>query len=87
MKTRVSSTRCKAQSDCKSAAIARITPDKVYSAMRRIRWPDGTLSDMANLSRANDAVARFNESLEREYRGRQKPSEAPYARLNAERVA
>jgi hypothetical protein len=40
---------------------------------------------MANLSRANDAAARFNESLARELR-RQKPSEAPYSDLNPGRA-
>ena len=45
------------------------------------------LSDLANLSRANDAAARFNDTLDREWRGRQKPPEAPYVRLNAGRAA
>ena len=55
--------------------------------MLRVRWPDGNLSDMVNLSRANDAAARFNDSLDREYRGRERPSEAPYVRLKAGRAA
>ena len=66
---------------------ARVIPDEAYHEMHRVRWPDGTLSDMANLSRANDAAARFNDTLDREYRGRGKPSEAPYVRLNAGRAA
>lgn len=66
---------------------ARVIPDEAYPEMHRVRWPDGTLSDMANLSRANDAAARFNDTLDREYRGRGKPSEAPYVRLNAGRAA
>jgi hypothetical protein len=66
---------------------ARIIRDAAYSDMHRVRWPDGSLSDMANLSRANDAAARFNETIERELRGRRKPSEALYVRLKAERVA
>jgi hypothetical protein len=53
---------------------ARTISDQTYPEMHRLRWPDGKLSDMANLSRAHDAAARFNESLERELRGRQKPS-------------
>ena len=68
--------------DEKSAAKARIVPDETYPEMHRVRWPDGELSDMVNLSRAHDAAARFNDTLEREYRGRGKPSEAPYVRLN-----
>lgn len=66
---------------------ARVVSDEIYPGMYRVRWPDGKLSDMANLSRANDAAARFNESMERELRGRQKPSEAPYVRLKAGRAA
>jgi hypothetical protein len=53
----------------------RLIPDENYPDMWRVRWPDGHLSDMTNLSRANDAAARFNESLDREFRGRQKPTE------------
>ena len=66
---------------------ARIVRDELHHQMFRVRWPDGALSDMVNLSRANDAAARFNETLEREYRGRQKPAKAPYSRLKAERDA
>ena len=66
---------------------ARVISDEIYPGMYRVRWPDGKLSDMVNLSRANDAAARFNESLDREYRGREKPSEAPYVRSKSERAA
>ena len=58
---------------------ARVISDETYPRVYRVRWPDGKLSDMANLSRANDAAIRFNESMERELRGRQKPSEASYS--------
>jgi len=44
--------------------------------MWRVRWPDGRLSDMVNLSRANDAIASFIESLDRRLRGRQSQLEA-----------
>jgi hypothetical protein len=47
-------------------------------SMWRVQWPDGSLSDMANLSRANDAAARFNETTEREQRGRQRAAGRPY---------
>jgi hypothetical protein len=43
--------------------------------MWRVRWPDGRLSDMTNLTRAKDAVACFMETEERRQRGRQRPSE------------
>jgi hypothetical protein len=37
-------------------ALAEVIPDNEYPGMWRIRWPDGQLSDMANLSRAKDAA-------------------------------
>jgi len=43
--------------------------------MWRVRWPDGRLSDMTNLTRAKDAVACFMETEERRRRGRHRPSE------------
>jgi hypothetical protein len=36
--------------------IAGIEPDAVYAGMWRVRRPDGTLSDMVNISRARDAA-------------------------------
>jgi hypothetical protein len=45
--------------------------DAAYPNMYRVRWPDGRLSDMVNLTRANDAVACFLETEERRKRGRQ----------------
>ena len=66
---------------------ARVISDETYPEMHRVRWPDGNLSDMVNLARANDAAARFNDTLDRDYRGRQKPSGAPYVRPKAERAA
>lgn len=50
----------------------KIIPDDKWPNMYRIQWPDGTISDMANLTRCNDAVARFKETTERRKRhGRQ----------------
>ena len=34
-----------------------VVPDGVYPKMWRILWPDGQLSDMANLARIKDAAA------------------------------
>ena len=34
----------------------RIVPDPTYPGMYRIRRPDGTLTDMANLTRIKDAL-------------------------------
>ena len=36
--------------------IALVVPDSVYPGMYRIKWPDGVISDLANLSRAKDAA-------------------------------
>ena len=40
---------------CRPKAI----PDAVYPGMWRVQWPDGRVSDMANLTRINDAIAGF----------------------------
>ena len=47
----------------------RVVPDSTCPGMYRVRWPDGVISDMTNLSRANDAVACFVENTERRKRG------------------
>jgi hypothetical protein len=54
----------------------KVVPDSAHRGMWRVRWPDGRLSDMTNLTRAKDAVACFMETEERRQRGRQRPSEA-----------
>ena len=36
--------------------LAEIVPDANWPGMWRVRWPDGSLSDMANLTRAKDAA-------------------------------
>jgi hypothetical protein len=53
----------------------KLMPDATRPGMWRVRWPDGRLSDMTNLTRANDAVTCFIETEERRQRGRQRPSE------------
>ena len=40
----------------------RIVPDAKYPGMYRIRRPDGSLSDMVNLTRACDALRSFDEA-------------------------
>ena len=54
---------------------SRLVPDSAYPGMWRVRWPDDCLSDMANLTRARDAVACFTETARRRQRGRQSPLE------------
>jgi hypothetical protein len=50
----------------------RVVPDAKYSGMWRVQWPDGRLSDMANLCRAKDAASRIALRLYAEH-----ASEAP----------
>lgn len=51
-----------------------VVPDAAHPGMWRVRWPDGRLSDMTNLTRAKDAVACFIETEGRRQRGRHSPS-------------
>lgn len=37
-------------------------PDATYPNMWRVQWPDGRLSDLANISRINDAIAAYIET-------------------------
>lgn len=64
-----------------------VVPDAAYPGMWRVQWPDGRLSDMANLTRAKDAAACFMETAKRRHRGRQRPVEAPPMRLNGRGAA
>jgi hypothetical protein len=52
-----------------------VVPDSAHRGMWRVRWRDGRLSDMTNLTRAKDAVACFMETEERRQRGRHSPLE------------
>jgi hypothetical protein len=45
-----------------------IVPDAKWPGMWRVRYPDGRLSDMVNLSRANDVAACFAETEARRRR-------------------
>jgi hypothetical protein len=53
----------------------RVVPDAAHPGMWRVRWPDGRLSDITNLTWAKDAVACFMQTEERRQRGRQRASE------------
>jgi hypothetical protein len=48
----------------------RIVPDAKWAGMFRVRYPDGSLSDKVNLTRAKDAL-RANEPSERQANGYQ----------------
>lgn len=36
--------------------VCEVVPDEEYSAMWRVAWPGGAISDMANIARAKDAA-------------------------------
>jgi hypothetical protein len=59
-------------------AKVKIIRDAKWPNMYRIKWLDGVISDMANLTRCNDAVARFKETTRRnQYDGvRKRPEPA-----------
>jgi hypothetical protein len=54
----------------------KVVADAKWSGMWRVQWPDGTLSDMVNLTRAKDATAAHLETVDRRRRGRQSQLEA-----------
>src|SRR5262245_60145562 len=56
-----------------------IVQDKTYPTMWRVLHPDGSLSDMVNLTRAKDACAAMTATSER--KGRQRRLEVPQARF------
>jgi hypothetical protein len=41
--------------------LAKVIPDRRCPCMWRIRWPDGSLADKVNLTRAKDAAAATAE--------------------------
>jgi hypothetical protein len=43
-----------------------VVPDPEWPAMYRVRSPDGSLTDMVNLSRARDAARHFAEQERRQ---------------------
>jgi len=55
----------------------QIERDSKYSQMWRVRLPDGSLSDMVNLTRAKDAALDIAEGIE----GRKNPHKSPLESL------
>jgi len=53
----------------------KLMPDATHPGMWRVRWPDGRVSDITNLTRAKDAVTCFMDTEERRQRRRHSPSE------------
>jgi hypothetical protein len=56
----------------------RIERDPVFESMWRIRFSDGTLSDLANISRIKDAALDIAEAIE----ARKRPHKSPLKSLN-----
>lgn len=54
---------------------AELIQDEKYPEMYRVYWPDGVVSDMVNITRAKDAIRRYEE-YERRYPNN-RPEEAP----------
>ena len=48
---------------CKGKYRVWIVPDAIHHGMWRVRRPNGTLSEMANLARAKDAAFGLVESM------------------------
>ena len=53
----------------------KVVPDAARPGMWRVRWPDGRLSDMTNLTRAKDAVTCFVETEQRRHKTNQESNE------------
>jgi hypothetical protein len=70
--------------------LAAVVPDSRWPGMWRIAWPDGELSDMANLSRAKDAAevicatGRKSSLLHWKRHGCERPLEAATGALAAD---
>lgn len=63
--------------------MGRIVPDDQHRGTWRVQWSDGRCSDLTNLTRAKDALARFAESEGRRQRSQaEEPIGTPLVRLN-----
>jgi hypothetical protein len=56
--------------------VGRVIPDEIYPGMWRVRLPDGSLSDLGNLTRVRDAAMAI---ALRDLNHQETPSEAPYS--------
>jgi hypothetical protein len=76
--------------------LALVVPDRRWPNMWRVHWPDGQISDLANLSRARDAALAICERgplrrYEKLFRWRKlawarETARSPLVRLTAERA-
>jgi hypothetical protein len=63
----------------KGKIVARVTPDPIYPNMWRVIRPDGSLSDMANKTRARDAALA---QVLRDFNGKETPVGGSYSGPN-----
>jgi hypothetical protein len=75
-------------------AVTEVVPDSRYPSMYRVKLPDGSISDMINLTRAKDAALSLADArLDGRIRGFQAPriarstGAAPGAGLRPKRMA
>jgi hypothetical protein len=61
--------------------VAVVVPDAHFPSMFRIRLPDGSMSDMVNLTRAKDAALSLADAM---LDGRIRPSHVPSGAQTAE---
>jgi hypothetical protein len=59
-----------------------VEPDDQWAHMWRVHRPGGWVSDMTNLSRANDAAVAFLETWERRHRRAAEPLASPPVRFS-----
>lgn len=70
--------------DRRDTALLHVVKDKTYSNMWRIRSPDGSLSEMANLTRAKDAALHLAlVILNRKPEAKEPAVAAPYSDYSA----
>ena len=71
-----------------ATALLHVARDKTYEGMWRIRFADGSLSDMTNLTRAKDVGHSIAQAtLNNELRYRQRPAQAATGDSNAGEAA
>ena len=55
--------------------------------MWRVRWSDGTLSDIVNITRAKDAIACHAETVDRRQRRAAQPRQRPLVSYSGQGVS
>jgi hypothetical protein len=66
---------------CSGRVVATVEPDHRFSSMFRIKFPDGSISDMVNLARGKDAALSLADAA---LDGRIRRSQAPRIAFSTE---